>query len=995
MSLKNRAAIALLLSTLIAPLHAAPPEIDPAKDLPRFPAVEPKDAFKTLKIKPGFHVELVASEPLIVDPIALAFDENGRLFVVEMRDYSERRDERLGRIKMLEDTNGDGAYDKATIYADGLAWPTAVSCWDGGILVGCTPDIFYFKDTNGDGKADIRRVLFTGFGNTKERLNVQGLMNGFNWGLDNRIHGLAAPNGGIVTNLARTGDKPLDLNNRNFSINPRTFEMLPEAGGGQYGLTFNSRGKKLTCSNSEHLMMFMYEGKYADRNPYYAMPKGLINIAVDGGAAEVFRASPEEPWRVIRTKWRVSGVATGPVEGGGRASGYFTGATGVTVYRGDAFPPEYRDNAFSGDAGGNLMHRKLLIPDDVGYKGQRPADEQKMEFLASTDTWFRPVLFANGPDGCFYIMDMYREVIEHPWSLPEQLKKHIDLNSGNDRGRIYRVVPDGFKHPKLPQLGKLKGKQLVALLEHSNGWHRETAARLIYERQDKSVVGPLRSLAQKSKSPYGRMHSLYALDGLAALTEEDVARGLADESDIVREHALKLSEKFVKQGSISPALWAGLSKLAKDPSMFVTYQLAFTLGEIHSPERNAVLAECLRRDLNSQWMRAAVLSSLAEGAGEMLSLVASDSTISASKDGQEFIAQLVSMIGAKNDPAEVKKVLAFVAQAKDAGTTFTLLRGLGDGLQRAGSSLQSVNSDGGLKPVLKRASEIAAQKDAPTQTRVQAAQFLAFGDYASVSPTLLSLLNADQPHELQSAALNSLGRFTEPQVATELINRWSTFAPRQRDEAASILVARPERVTALLDAMQSGSVRASDLSTAQVKFLRNHRDASIRSKAAKVLGAPATASKRQDVVDAFMPALNLKGDASHGKVLYLERCSSCHRLEGQGFALGPDLITVKTTGKEKILLNLIDPNKEVAPQFQAYEIETKDDESFIGLVINESATSVTMRQAYGKENTIPRTKITKMRSQNNSLMPEGLETGLKPQDIADLLEYVVSARAEK
>jgi putative membrane-bound dehydrogenase-like protein len=274
--------------------------------------------------------------------------------------------------------------------------------------------------------------------------------------LDNRIHGLTAPNGGIVTNLVRKSDKPLNLNNQNFSIDPRTMEMLPENGGGQYGMSFNTRGRKFTCSNSEHLMSWMYDSHYADRNPYYVMPKSLVSIAVDGGAAEVFRISPEEPWRVIRTKWRVSGIASGPVEGGGRASGYFTGATGATIYRGNAFPSEFLDNAFTGDAGGNLVHRKIVYPDDVGVKAKRPADEQNVEFLASKDTWFRPTQFANAPDGTFYVIDIYREIIEHPWSLPEQLKKHMDLNSGNNRGRIYRIVPEKFKQPKPAQLGKMK-----------------------------------------------------------------------------------------------------------------------------------------------------------------------------------------------------------------------------------------------------------------------------------------------------------------------------------------------------------------------------------------------------------------------------------------------------------------------------------------------------------------------------------------------------------
>ncbi|MEP6664304.1 MAG: PVC-type heme-binding CxxCH protein, partial [Verrucomicrobiota bacterium] len=305
--------------------EAAPPELDAKKDLPRIPAVESTNALKTFLIKKGFRLELVAAEPEVIDPIALSFDENGRMFVVEMNDYSERREEKLGRIRLLEDTDGDGRFEKATVFADHLQWPTAVICYDGGVFVAASPDIIYLKDNDGDGKAEVRKVVYSGFGAGKERLNVQALLNSFNWGLDNRIHGATGPNGGLVTNLIVQGRAPLDLNGRDFYFDPHTMELAAENGGGQYGFSYDSKGRKFVCSNSHHLQTLMYEARYAERNPFYAMPGALVDIAVDGPAAEVYRISPEEPWRVIRTKWRVSGVSPGMIEGGGRSAGYFTG----------------------------------------------------------------------------------------------------------------------------------------------------------------------------------------------------------------------------------------------------------------------------------------------------------------------------------------------------------------------------------------------------------------------------------------------------------------------------------------------------------------------------------------------------------------------------------------------------------------------------------------------------------------------------------------------
>ncbi|MEO5803388.1 MAG: PVC-type heme-binding CxxCH protein [Verrucomicrobiota bacterium] len=981
-----RFSVLVFLLVLLAG-HAAPPELNPEKDLPRLPPVESKNAIKTFQIKKGFRVELAASEPNVVSPIALSFDENGRMFVVEMIDYSERRDEHLGRIRLLEDTDGDGRFDKTTVYAENLAWPTGVICYDGGIFVAATPDIIYFKDTNGDSRADVRKIIYTGFGTGKERLNVQALVNSFNWGMDNRIHGNTAPNGGIVTNVAVPSEAPLDLNNRNFSFDPRTLKMRPENGGGQYGMSFDSRGRKFVCSNSDHIMTFMYDGRYADRNLFYSMPRALVSIAVDGGAAEVYRISPEEPWRVIRTKWRVSGISPGIVEGGGRSAGYFTGATGITIYRGNAFPEEFCDNAFTGDAGGNLVHRKLVLPDGVGVKAQRPDDEQKVEFLASKDTWFRPVQFANAPDGTFYIIDMYRETIEHPWSLPEQIKKHLDLNSGNDRGRIYRIAPENFKQPKLPNLSKASTKELVATLEHPNGWHRDAAARLLFERQDKSAVSALKKLVRNSKSPLGRMHALHCLEGLSALGEDDVLIALNDSDATVREHAVKLSENFLHDSVPSKALFEKYEALTKDPSINVRYQLAFTLGEAKSPNKVSALRDIIQQDFENSWMQAAVLSSLAEGAGEMFGLIA---TAGQNKSSQEFLRQLVLIIAAKNNSREVAQVVDFLAKSNDRSLSFSLVRALGDGLERANSSLAKV---GDMKKIFALATQVAADDKIEEPTRIQAIQLLALTSFSESSQSLLGLLNQNQSQAIQLASVAALANFTETEVGRELIKHWSSFTPRLRSETLSALLARPERVTALLGAIEQGTIRPADLSSPQIKFLKNHRDQNIRKQASKLFEMT-TASQRQDVINAFQPALSLQGDTAHGKIIYMERCASCHRLDGEGFLLGPDLVTVQNSGKEKMLLNILDPNREVAPQFRAYEVETKDEESLIGLVANETATTVTLHQAFGKENVIQRAQIKKLQSQENSLMPEGLESGLKTQDIADLLEYISIAKGK-
>jgi putative membrane-bound dehydrogenase-like protein len=967
----------------------AQPELT-AKDLPRFPAVEPAKAAETFQVKKGFRLELAASEPLVNSPVTMAFDELGRMFVIEMIDYSERRDEtpHLGRVRLLEDTDGDGQFDKATVFADNLPWPTAVICYGGGIFVGATPDILWLKDTNGDGKADERKVVFTGFGSGAARLNVQALLNSFNWGLDNRIHGATGPIGGNEVK-ATAGGETLNLRGRDFSFDPRSLKLRAESGGGQYGLSFDSFGRKFVCSNSDHLQMLLFDQRYAARNPAFAMPSPRVSIAADGPAAEVFRLSPDEPWRIVRTRWRISGVVPGAVEGGGRVSGYFTGATGATIYRGNALGPEFVDNAFIGDAGGNLVHRKILSANGVALTGKRPADEQNVEFLASRDTWFRPVHFQNGPDGCLYIVDMYREVIEHPWSIPEAIKKHIDLNSGNNRGRIWRVVPENFKRPALPKFASLPSTQLANYLDHPNGWTRETAARLLYERADRRAAATLEGLVGRATSPAGRLHALHALEGLLALNNQHLLAALGDADERVREHAIKLCEGPLAGGGGQSALGPRLLAMTSELAPRVRFQLALTLGEVRSPARPRALADLIRHDADNALMRAAVLNSLTDGAGEVFATLVQDVRFRAKPGSDEFLRQLAELIGARNQYPEVRAVLEFAAKPDPAAPVATWVRALGDGAVRAGTTLAAVDKLSHLKGVFASAAQTIGNAQAPEAARVQAAQLLALTGYAEAGPKLLPLLDA--PAEpIKLAAINALARFSAPEVGPELVKRWGGFSPRARADALAALTTRPDRALALLKAVEAGSVKPADLPAATVKNLQASRDNAVAALAAKVFPP---APKPADALKSFQPALALTGDAARGKAIFMERCASCHRAGKDGFALGPDFVTVRTAGKEKLLASIIDPNAEVAPQFIAFQVDTKDDESHTALIGDETPSQVTLRMASGQSVTLPRAKVKGMKSSGQSLMPENLAAGLTPQAMADLMEFVLTAPA--
>ncbi|MBC8326032.1 MAG: c-type cytochrome [Verrucomicrobia subdivision 3 bacterium] len=957
---------ACLLLAVSLSLNAAEPVPDP-KELPRIPFTAAKDARGTFTVKEGFELQLAAAEPLVVDPVAMCFDEFGRLFVVEMIGYSERQNEKLGRVRRLVDTNGDGRFDQSTIFAKGLAWPTALFCSNGGVYVGVTPDLFFFKDTDGDGVSDTQKKIFTGFG--KARLNVQGIFNSLRWGLDNRIHGATAHNGGDITQPGTDG-KPVSLRGRDFSFDPRTREFRAESSTAQHGMSFDDFGRKFVCSNSSHIQAIIYPSRYAGLNPHYALPSQRVSVASDGAAAPVFRLSPDEPWRIVRTRWRVAKAVRGPVEGGGRVSGYFTAATGITIYRGDALGAGFVGNAFIADAGSNLIHRKLLHYDNhVQPVAERPKDEQKREFIASTDNWFRPVQFANAPDGCLYIADMYRETIEHPWSIPLSIKKHLDLNSGNTRGRIWRIAPKNFKPRQRKMPGNMTTAELAATFNQFNGWHRDTAARLIYERQDKSIVPTLEKMQLNANTPEARIHALWALQGLDALKPVHVLRALVASP----RHGLIVAEDFLDNKTVAAAVLG----LADSNSAAVRFQFALTASRLpNSDEKFQALAFALGRAQGDRWNEAAVMNALTANLGDLFVAINLDPETSATAK-----LELLKLIGRRNQPREVGKAMEVIAQRPPNAETIMWVNALG----KAAGPLAALE-----KEALRWMTLPVNQKtDAEL---IPAMQLVARSGYVSAKPALATVARLRNADAVQVAVVRALAQFHEPQVAGDLLALWPRASGRVRAEILAALVTRAGRVTVLLAALETGDVMKGDVPAATITILRGQKDAKLRARAVAIFGAPAKAKTRAQVVKEYLPALALKGDAAKGKIIFAGRCAICHKHGKEGFALGPDLVTIKTTGREKILTNFIDPNREVLASYVAYNISTKGGEEIVGLLGEETTTHVRIKLPLGQQRLLPRAQVKAMRSAGKSIMPEGLEAGLTQEQMADLLEFISTVK---
>ncbi len=971
---------------IAARLRAGEPEEDLSAELPRIPPVEPAHALETFVLQPGFTLDLVAAEPLVNDPVAVDFDADGRMFVAEMRGYSEQAQERISRIRLLTDTDGDGRYDRASVFADGLAWPTALICWQEGLFVADAPDILYLADRDGDGRAEQRRVVLTGLGTS----NVQGLVNSFRWGLDNRIHAAGSSNGGALRAPDAPDDQAVVFRGRDFAFDPRTLAIEATSGGAQHGMCFDDANRKYVCSNSDHVQQVMYEDRYVARNPYLAPPSSRLSIAADGPQAEVYRASPVEPWRIVRTRLRVAGQVPGPVEGGGRAAGYFTSATGVTILRGSAWPEVLRGLVVVGDVGSNIVHRKRLEPQGLEFTAQRI--DRESEWVASRDIWFRPAQFANAPDGSLYILDVYREVIEHPDSLPLIIKRHLDLTSGRDRGRIYRLAPEGFRHQPPPRLSRAATRELVKMLAHPNAWHRETAQRLIFERQDASVIPQLVQMVRGCEQRLGRLHALYALDGLCGLDAETLLAALGDTDPQVRRHAVRLSET---RAAAEPTLAARLFAMTEDPDIEVRYQLAFSLGYLVGPGRDAALARLARQHADNRWMRLAIQSSLGTSAAGLVVELLQDAEFRAAGRGSELLVALARQVGLQQREAEVVQLLQALEHLPDteAALAQAVLGSLAEGLAARQSPLTALLAGGRSGQMLDRllhdARRLALQDDAEPAIRATAIANLALGTFGELGELFASLLASQQPQEVQLAALAVLARFPDPAVADTILEAWPGLTPRVRAAAAEALLARADRALHVLGAIEAGAFPASELDPARLRLLAENNDERVRAKATLLLERLAV-GRRQEVVAAYRPALTLPADPARGREVFKQRCAACHRVQGVGYEIGPNLATLKNRGPETILVNVLDPSREVNPQYVNYVLVTTDGRVITGLLADETATSVTLKRAENASDTILRVDIEELRSSGLSLMPDGMEKDIDQQAMADLIAYLLS-----
>lgn len=973
-----------------------------AEELPRIPGVSFDKTMATFELQRGFKLELVAHEPEVYDPVDACFDENGRMFVAEMRDYPYSPEPRpmcpegrgrkdVASIRMLEDTDADGIYDRSTVFADKLQWVTSVACYRGGVFATAAPYIYYFKDTDGDGVADVREVVYSTF----SRHNVQALLNNLKWGLDNHLYCAGGMNGGM---LQRRGQDVMPLSGAQIlRIDPVTEKIQALSGGSQFGYSFDDWGNQFVSSNSDHIQEVIFPHHYLLRNPYLPVPGVTRSIAVEGGSGPVFRKSQPEPWRLVRTRRRAADpefVKRAP-QSELQPTGFFTSATGVTIYRGSAYPEEYRGNAFVGDVGGNLVHRKTLTPKSAGFSAQR--SDPTAEFLASIDNWFRPANFVNAPDGTLYILDMYRETIEHPASIPEDIKAHLDLESGHDKGRIYRLVAPTMQRITPPKLGAKTGIELVAELESPNSWNRETAQRLIWERQDQATVPALKKLVQESQLPQGRLHALYTLSGLNALTVEILLPALSDPHPGVREHAVKLSDAFVNQ---SASLVEKLLSMTSDDTYRVRWQLAFTFGEIKSAQGAEGLAQLARKDIADSDMRTAWLSSIATQAGPLFGRLLSDPEFRSQTAAKTLLGQIAAVAGATKEGQHSEQVLASLTLSQDLSLSLrqSLLQSLGDGLARRGMSIATLSQSAevtqdtktAIAAMFSSAAGLVANQEAPLGEREAAVGLLAFADVKIAQPVLVELLLPQTPPPLQIAGLKALSQLSPQGVEQLLLSSWRGYTPTVRREVVDLLLRSIPRMEYLIASVAEGIIKPGEIERDKKQQLMNHPNEAIKNAAKKVFGGDVSSNRGKVIADYQKGMMSVQADAARGKLVFQKNCAVCHQVGDIGKAVGPNLASTQNKTPNDLLVNILDPNREALPAFINYTVVTDQGINLTGIIASESATSITLRRADGAQDVILRANIDEMVSSGVSLMPEGLEKEITPAQMADVIEFVRS-----
>lgn len=922
--------------------------------------LSPQESLLQIVVDDGLKVELVASEPNVIDPVAVRFDEDGRMWVVEMRDYPTgptKEAPARSRVSILKDADGDSFFETATVFADDLPFATGLQPWRGGAFVTMAGKVAYLKDTDGDDRADVVETWFTGFAeaNTQLRANHPQLA------LDNHIYIANGLRGGTIVDAQRPARPPVSISGRDFRFDPLTRTCEAVSGVGQFGLTFNDFGDRFVCTNRNPAIHIVLEDRLLRKNPL---------VAVETVSHDVAKAGLESHLFPIGRSWTTSNLH----------AGQFTAACGVLVYRGDALPSHYFGDIFTCDPTAHVVHREVMRSVGVSFDS-KPASATA-DFFASRDEWCCPVNLENGPDGALYVVDMYRAIIEHPEWMPEELRHRPNMRAGNDRGRIFRVVPNDFRRPLSPALSKLGSGALVDLLSKPNAWWRDTAARLLLERQDHSIVPQLQKLALEHNSQIGRIAALHVLEGLHAVGDKLLNKLLDDSDPLIVEQAIIVAGNG---DGLSGSWRRKIETLAVHDDARVRYRALLTAMPLPLAPKHPT-------DL---WERDAMLIAAGERGGEVLEemLQHPDQLKSNVEEPDQFVRQLAKLAAATKNPQQQSVALDAIVSSPQFETV-GLAAFIGENV-RGGGSVEVLRAqiDAAMGAKLDGAFRDAALKAVDAQLGVEARcrriDLLAYA--ADAGKTLLPLVTSDSHQAIRLRAIGALAKGGDVTLWRELLESSAAQTPAVQRAILDGVVANEGRTRLLLDEIQAGTLKPTIVDTIHANLLLNHKNSEIKNRAEKLL-ASAVASDREQALAQYRAALGLKANAAHGRLVFEKNCSICHRIGDVGVQFAPDISDSRERTPLQILTDILQPNRAIDSNYFSYTVATDDGRVHRGVLSAETATSVTLKQQEGKSETILRDEIENLHSDGVSYMPEGLEKEMSLQDVADLISFIKNWR---
>ncbi len=1015
-------------------------ENTPQKQVQRPLPLEIQKALADFEIAEDFAIELFTAEPLIADPVAMEVDADGKVYVVEMHGYPLDKSG-TGKVKILSDTDGDGYPDQSTVFADSLLFPTGVMAWKNGIIVTDPPHVWYFEDTNGDNKADIKKVLLTGFALSNPQHNLNNPI----FGLDNWIYMAHESSITPIIYKEEFGDEgtaihfpdrdapslPQNANGRNVRFKPDTYELEMLSGESQFGQTFNEFGHHILTSNAHHLFHEVIADRYLRRNPKLLVADATQSMPDHGDACEIYPITQTPEHQLLTDV------------------GVITSACGVTWYLGGLFPEKYKNITFVAEPVHNLVHADIIKDNGASFTASRAFE--KKEFLASKDAWFRPVNFYVAPDGALYVIDYYRQVVEHPEWMAEDMSKSDKLYNGTDKGRIYRVFPKDKKPlPKFPSLAKMQDEELVELLKSPNIWYRRTAQRLLLDRKNREAIPLLKAIVKENHSPESVVHALWTLEGMDALQndEEILKVALKNENAGVRENAIKVVEyemhKLSKAGKETTKNYVyrllETDKLKNDSSPKVRYQLLCTLGFFDDEKSLQVRNELLIKDIEDKWVHYAALSAAQGREIEIFDFAVKNLTDQPSEGKGLFFANVSALIGLGDEQEKISQLVQKIMQNPVQGNAWwqaASLEGLSKTLaykygklenwetqkntNRSSNSIwenekklllahlgttQASELDRAilnlleiiglpeantLKPFIANALAILSEKNADENKKVVAISLLALAQPEKYMSQIQQVIHPQSPIDIQKIAMQALSKTKGTTVCNFLVQQWRNFTPEVKEEAIEVFMKNRERTFFLLTALERKQIPTTAITWHNQVRLMNNDDVEIRRKARSVLAS--NESSKSEVLEKYKNAFGEKGNEVNGLKLYNTYCAQCHQINGKlGKNIGPDLGTLRNRHPLSIALEILLPSNSIADGYEYWAVTKQNGDRVYGIISTETATAITLKDLSGKETTIPRNEILKLSASNTSIMPTGFEQSISPEDMNDLVSFIKGYR---